>query len=133
MFGRLRCPGFDEIAFCLSLKILQPRKLFCLSGSQSGSELFIVINAVVAKCWLDEQEADEAAQRRKTAKILKVQYFHGALRRISDRHKQEGRANYPERSTCLPACYRASRGDGMNEQMSCMDARGLSSGRFVRF
>lgn len=48
----------------------------------------------------------------------KAQYLHGTLRRKSDRHKQEGRANYPGRSVGLPLGYQASRGAGMNLQKS---------------
>ena len=50
--------------------------------------------------------------------IAKARYLHGTLRRRSDRHKQEGRANYPGRSVRLPLSYRLSRGDGMGVQKS---------------
>ena len=60
----------------------------------------------------------EAALRGEGACFPKAQYLHGTLRRRSDRHKQEGRANYPGRSARLPQCYRASRGDGMSVQKS---------------
>ncbi|MBU2056806.1 MAG: hypothetical protein KKB38_03565, partial [Gammaproteobacteria bacterium] len=36
------------------------------------------------------------------AHITKAQYLHGMLQRKVDRHKQEGRANYPGRSVALP-------------------------------
>ncbi|AXO63254.1 hypothetical protein DZC76_19925 [Pseudomonas sp. phDV1] len=38
--------------------------------------------------------------------IAKARYLHGTLRRKSDRHKQEGRANYPGRSVWPAMCYR---------------------------
>lgn len=34
--------------------------------------------------------------------ITKAQYLHGMQQRRADRHKQEGRANYPGRSDVLP-------------------------------
>jgi hypothetical protein len=67
---------------------------------------------------LTNRKRIEAAQRGKKANIFKARYLHGTLRRRSDRHKQEGRANYPGRSARLPLCYRAPRGDGMDVQKS---------------
>ena len=67
---------------------------------------------------LTNRKRMEAAQRGEVAIIAKARYLHGTLRRRSDRHKQEGRANYPGRSVRLPLCYRLSRGDGMGVQKS---------------
>ncbi|AXQ49145.1 hypothetical protein EIZ41_23940 [Shigella sonnei] len=67
---------------------------------------------------LTNRKRIEAAQRGEKANIFKARYLHGTLRRRSDRHKQEGHANYPGRSARLPLCYRASRGDGMDVQKS---------------
>lgn len=37
--------------------------------------------------------------------ITKAQYLHGMQQRKADRHKQEGRANYPGRSDVLPLIF----------------------------
>ena len=60
----------------------------------------------------------EASEWGEVAMTAKAQYLHGTLRRKSDRHKQEGRANYPGRSARLPLRYRAPRGVGMSVQKS---------------
>ena len=54
--------------------------------------------------------------------ITKAQYLHGMQQRRADRHKQEGRANYPGRSDVLPLIFFSvlltSRGVGMEYQKS---------------
>ena len=57
------------------------------------------------------------------ANITKAQYLHGMQQRKADRHKQEGRANYPGRSDVLPLVFfysvlLTSRGVGMEYQKS---------------
>ena len=37
--------------------------------------------------------------------ITKAHYLHGMQQRKADRHKQEGRANYPRRSDVLPLIF----------------------------
>ena len=55
--------------------------------------------------------------------ITKAQYLHGMQQRKADRHKQEGRANYPGRSDVLPLIFffsvlLTSRDVGMGYQKS---------------
>ena len=55
--------------------------------------------------------------------ITKAQYLHGMQQRRADRHKQEGRANYPGRSDVLPLIFffsvlLTSRDVGMGYQKS---------------
>ena len=57
------------------------------------------------------------------AVITKAQYLHGMQQRKADRHKQEGRANYPGRSDVLPLIFffsvlLTSRDVGMGYQKS---------------
>ncbi|POA81632.1 hypothetical protein C1882_24365 [Pseudomonas sp. FW305-E2] len=47
---------------------------------------------------LKNRKRIEAAQRGDKANIVKARYLHRTLRRKSDRHKQECRANYLGRS-----------------------------------
>jgi len=60
----------------------------------------------------------EAAQRGKVAVLAEAQCLHVTLRRRSDRHRQEGRANCLGISSRLPLCYRASKGNEMSVQKS---------------
>lgn len=81
----------------------------------------------MAKRWPDAQEADEACQWGKAAKLVKARYLYGTLVRRFDRHKREGGCAIPGEiwtgagATWLPT----SRGEGMRVQKS---AEGIVAG-----